>query len=439
VLGTRHEIPALVDKHNVALIVLALHNITGQELRAILNICERTNAVIKSIPDLYGLLNAPNSMMLRDVQPEDLLGRSLVTRHAEVDLSPVTEKDVLISGAAGSIGSELSRQIMDFSPRRVILLDNNESGLHDLTIELRARFPSVTIEPVLVDVSNGAALERAFAQSSPQVIFHAAAYKHVPMLESSPYEALRVNVGGTANMTRLAARFGVERFVFISTDKAVNPSSVMGASKRLGELMLHACRQQGGTTLFTAVRFGNVLGSRGSVVPTFTRQIQNGGPVTITDREMTRYFMTIPEAVNLIIHAACLTCGDDIFLLHMGEVVRIVDLAERMIRLRGLRPYIDIDIVPTGIRPGEKLHEELYTSDEKLKDTIHPGIVQIESWHGQFDRDTFWRHIDSLGNQTGDAPVVLGQLLRVIRFGENGHHVPDMVEAPVPSTSVTSA
>jgi FlaA1/EpsC-like NDP-sugar epimerase len=238
------------------------------------------------------------------------------------------------------------------------------------------------------------------------------------MLEYAPHEALRVNICGSANLMDLAREFQVERFVFISTDKAVNPSSVMGASKRIGELMLHASAQAQSATLFTGVRFGNVLGSRGSVVPTFTRQIQSGGPITVTDFEMTRYFMTIPEAANLIIHAACITDGDDIFLLRMGETVKILDLAERMIRMRGLRPYVDIDIVATGVRPGEKLHEELSSQAETLGETAHPGILQIKGWHGVFDGTAFWKQTEHLIHLNGDGSSVLSELLTVIQHNQ---------------------
>lgn len=415
VLGTRHEIADLVDAHNIDLVVLAIHNIDGPGFRAILELCEQTQAMIKVVPDLLAAVNGKSGVsLLRDVQTEDLLGRNAIARHEGIDLSPIERRVILVTGAAGSIGSELSCQIVTYDPVRVILLDNNESGLHDLLIDLRERHPSVEVLPALVDISQYEALRRVFTEYRPQVVFHAAAYKHVPMLEHSPQEAVRVNIRGTANLMRLAREFTVERFVFISTDKAVNPSSVMGASKRIGELMLHANAQEGSSTRFAAVRFGNVLGSRGSVVPTFTRQIQRGGPVTITHEDMTRYFMTIPEAANLIIHAACLTDGDDIYLLQMGHVVRIIELAERMVRMRGLRPYLDIDIVATGVRPGEKLHEELYTGEESLSATAHPGILRIKSWQPSFDRNTFWQLIDQTLAQPCDQLAIRQQIMHVI-------------------------
>jgi FlaA1/EpsC-like NDP-sugar epimerase len=417
IIGTRHDIIRLAEQHHIDLIVVAIHNISGPNFREILTICEKTQALIKVAPDLHELVNARfNGSMLRDVQAEDLIGRAAITRHEGIDLAPVTNKTILITGAAGSIGSELSRQIMQYHPTTAILLDNNESGLHDLLVELQARHPAVHILPALVDVTSRRALEAVFARHKPQVIFHAAAYKHVPMLQHYPDEALRVNICGTRNLAELASAFHTERFVLISTDKAVNPSSVMGASKRLCELMLHAMSvSQDNHTIFAAVRFGNVLGSRGSVVPTFNRQIDSGGPVTVTHPEMTRYFMSIPEAVNLILHAACMTDGDDIYVLKMGEVVRIVELAERMIRLRGLRPNQDIAIEFTGIRVGEKLHEELFNEIETPNPTQHPQIMQVNRWRGDFDAARFWQALDSLLEMSFDSgSSALAAMTRII-------------------------
>jgi FlaA1/EpsC-like NDP-sugar epimerase len=324
-------------------------------------------------------------------------------------------KVVLVTGAAGSIGSELSRQIASYDPTRLIILDNNESALHDLTLDLQVAYPQLALIPALVDITILQSITRVFATQAPQIVFHAAAYKHVPLLESHPKEALRVNVMGTRQLAELAQQHQVERFVLISTDKAVNPSSVMGASKRLGELTVHAlCQNKACGTLFTVVRFGNVLGSRGSVVPIFTRQIEKGGPITVTHPEMTRYFMSISEAVNLVIHAACLTEGDDIFVLRMGEVVRILDIAERMVRLRGLRPYEDIEIQIVGIRPGEKMHEELHDPAENPVDTIHPYIMRLSRWKTLGATGTFLGKLDHLChnglNQDADIIAELSEL-----------------------------
>ncbi len=417
ILGTRKDIERIAEEKNIDLIVVAIHKISGPDFREILTACENTHALIKVVPDLEALVNARKSTaLLRDVQAEDLIGRSMVTRHAGIDLTPVTDKVILITGAAGSIGSELSRQIMLYNPTQAVLLDNNESNLHDLVVELRAKYPNIDLVPALVDITMRSTLRMIYEKHQPQIVFHAAAYKHVPMLEFYPREALRVNVGGTRNVAELARDFGVERFVLISTDKAVNPSSIMGATKRVCELMLHALSQDEDChTLFASVRFGNVLGSRGSVVPTFNRQIENGGPVTVTHQDMTRYFMSIPEAVNLIIHAACLTDGNDIFVLRMGEVVRIVELAERMIRLRGLRPYKDIEIKFTGMRPGEKMHEELFLGEETPIETLHPNILKVNTWNDHFNWSTFWDRLNRLAQDTPDYQTnVIGKLLQLI-------------------------
>ncbi len=422
VLGTRGDIERLVEAQHVDLIVVAIHKITGADMRDILARCEATKALIKVIPDVFDLMNTrTNAPQLRDVQAEDLIGRNVVTRGAGIALDPVTGKVVLVTGAAGSIGSELSRQIVHFEPTRLILLDIDESGLHDLSIELGARFPQLPLVPVLADITVLDQVEAVFEQHAPQLVFHCAAYKHVPMLEQHPNQGIRTNIGGTQRLAQLARSYQTERFVLISSDKAVNPQNVMGATKRVCELILHALSAQAGNrTLFTSVRFGNVLGSRGSVVPTFARQIDSGGPVTVTHPDMTRYFMSIPEAANLVIHAACLTRGDDIFILRMGEVVRIVELAERMIRLRGLRPYVDIAIEFTGMRPGEKMHEELYDTSERPSDTAHPSIIELHSWSDDFDAAVFFSELDTtLAARFNDRYEALRQLRDLMHIHYN--------------------
>lgn len=419
VVGTRRDIVTITESQKVDLIVVAVHNIAGTDFRDILTQCEKTKALIKVIPNLLNMVSETKSVsLLRNVEPEDLIGRKPITRSKDVDLSPITHKRIIVTGAAGSIGSELSRQILNYEPTKVVLLDNNESGLHDLVTEIRARCPEMDITPVLADITITENVEDIFEHYNPEIVFHAAAYKHVPMLQYYPREALRVNINGTLNVARIAGEYGVQRFVLISTDKAVNPTSVMGASKRIGELYLHALSvQKKYKTLYTSVRFGNVLGSRGSVLPTFTRQIETGGPVTVTHPDMTRYFMSIPEAVNLILHAACLTNGDGIYMLKMGEVVRIVELAERMIRMRGLRPYKDIDIQFTGIRPGEKMHEELHDASEMPSETAHPGIVHLKSWTDKFDARMFLEELEHVfESKPNSESDMLKALLRVINI-----------------------
>lgn len=431
VLGTCGAIPTIAQTQKIDLIVFAIHNVSGARFREILSLCEHTQARIKIVPDVFNLLNNDEQApVLRDVEAEDLLGRQPISWYDEVDASPITGKVVLITGAAGSIGAELCRQMLNYHPVRLILLDNNESGLNDLYVDLKIQHPDRDIVAVLADITHPARLDAIFARYKPQLVYHAAAYKHVPLLEDYPQEAIRVNVGGTLNVAQVAQKHRAERFVLISTDKAVNPSSVMGASKRVCELLTQALSAlPENRTVFAAVRFGNVLGSRGSVVPIFTRQIEAGGPVTVTDPHMVRFFMSIPEAVNLVIQAACLTEGDDLFMLRMGDPVPIVELAERMIRLRGLRPQIDIPITFTGVRPGEKLTEELHTNTEKTYATIHPDIVRLNGTICEWQPHAFVaqaREIIDLGlDVNGTALHRLTQLAESVRCAET--HTADRV------------
>ena len=414
VLGDRQAIPTIAQAHGIDLIILALKNAAGDDFRDILTYCENTSARLKVVPDVDTLLNpSATDYRLRDVNIDDLVGRTIVTRSDIVDMTPITCKLVLVTGAAGSIGSELSRQIAAYKPTHLVLLDSNESDLHDMHIDLRSRYPELPVTPVLGDVTLHAEMRAVFEQFRPQIVFHCAAYKHVPMLERYPQKAIQANVLGTKNVAELASEYHAERFVLISTDKAIDPSSVMGASKRLCELIVYHLQSES-QTRFGAVRFGNVLGSRGSVVPMFTRQIDAGGPVTITDPNMTRFFMTIPEAVNLVLHAACLTHGGELFVLNMGESVRIVKLAERMIRLRGLRPYTDIPIEFIGIRPGEKLHEALYMEHEEAEPTIHPQILHVKHWKSEFS-DEFWTQVNCLID-THDPETIRKQLEQLVRL-----------------------
>lgn len=394
VLGTCKQIPRIAHINSIDLIVVAIHNIDGPSFWHILEYCEATSARIQVVPDIENMLtDVGANFRLRDVQPEDLIGRVAVNRHPAISMKPVMNKVVLVTGAAGSIGSELARQLLDFSPKRLILLDNNESGLFDIAADLALRNPNIEIVDVLADITHVGHVRDIFETYRPQLVYHAAAYKHVPLMEKYPNEAVRVNMGGTLHVAEAARDYGVERFVLISTDKAVKPSSIMGASKRVCEVLMHALADQPGhSTLFTAVRFGNVLGSRGSVVPIFEKQIKQRSPITITHPEMSRYFMSIPEASNLVIHAACLTEGNDIFVLRMGEEVRIVDVAERLIRIHGLRPNQDIPIVFTGVRPGEKLREVLYRDDEDLCATDHPGIMRLAT-RPTISSETFMNHM----------------------------------------------
>jgi FlaA1/EpsC-like NDP-sugar epimerase len=386
VLGGRQAIPGVVERASVDLIVLAIHTIAGRELRDIVAICQETSAQIKSLPSSLAPIaddafKAPTGgplgdSLFGDLTFEDLLGRHSVAIDREQCRHLVRGKTVLVTGASGSIGGELCRQLAELRPGRLVMLDANESGIHDLAVELqRFRSDDTVLVPVVGDVTHERRLRALFAGERPELVFHTAAYKHVPLMEEYPEEAVRVNIGGTRLVMRLAEEYGAERFVLVSSDKAVEPSSVMGATKRVCELLGTSMRRD--RTRFTAVRFGNVLASRGSVVPTFAKQIDMGGPVTITDPAMSRYFMSISEAASLIVQAATYTIGSDVFLLDMGEEINVADLARRMIRLRGLRPEVDIPIVVTGPRPGEKLREVLQSADEHTQPTPHPQVMRL--------------------------------------------------------------
>ncbi len=429
VLGSHQAIPHLVTERKVGLIVIAIHNISGMAMRNILSTCLKTEAQVKILPDFLGNINNLNgSLPLKNISPEDLLGRALHQVDETSCRELIAGKVVLVTGAAGSIGSELSRQILKLQPRRLLLLDNNETGLHDLilvlenclsdTFQVEWKEGHDIIKPIVADITRQKRLQKIFATHQPDLVFHAAAYKHVPLLEQHADEAVLVNIWGTYLAAQLAAAYGAERFLLISTDKAVAPTSIMGATKHVCEMIVtHMIpnlpakatspgpngRQGRRRTRFTAVRFGNVLGSRGSVVPTFTRQIELGGPVTITHPEMTRYFMSLSEAVSLVIQAATLTEGEEIFMLDMGQKIRILDLAHKMIRLRGLRPGPDIPITYTGIRPGEKLHERLVAPHEKQYPTIHPKIFRLYQ-PGEPEAAQLARHIFNLVHLAQNGP-----------------------------------
>jgi FlaA1/EpsC-like NDP-sugar epimerase len=379
VRGSLDDIPLVVAANNIDLIVIAIPNLSGPTLRRIVDRCHQTEARIVVAPALDQYLdNGASELLLRELRIEDLLGREIVEIDVVACKEYLTGATVLVTGAAGSIGSELCRQLVALGPMRLVLLDNNESGLFDLALELGRGSVRPEVIGCPCDVTGVARVDAVFGQYRPTVVFHAAAFKHVPLMEAHPEEAVRVNVSGTRHLAEAALRYGTERMVLISTDKAVYPSSVMGATKRVAELVVQSLTERG-PTRFCAVRFGNVLGSRGSVVPTFARQIEWGGPVTVTDPEASRYMIAVPEAARLIIQAGSFAEPRAIYILEMGDEVRILDLATKMIRFRGLRVGSDIPIVFTGLRPGEKLREELSTADEATGPTAHPGILKITS------------------------------------------------------------
>jgi len=374
VIGTTAEIPELVRQRDLELILLAVPSANAQQMQRIVARCEEAGVPFRTVPPLESLLAGQVSVeALRPVSIEDLLGRESVELDWDGIRSGLAGKRVLVTGAGGSIGSELCRQIAGIGPAELVLLEHAEFNLYRIDRELRRDYPSLALTTRLGDVTDAVTVEAAFRRASPQVVFHAAAYKHVPLLESQVREAVRNNVLGTLRVARASAAHGCERFILISTDKAVHPHNVMGATKRVAEL---CCQDlaDGATTRFTAVRFGNVLDSAGSVVPLFREQIAAGGPVTVTDPNIERYFMTIPEACQLILQSAVLGEGGEVFVLDMGEPIKIHYLAEQMIRLSGKRPELDIPICYVGLRPGEKLYEELFYAIEELRPTPHPKI-----------------------------------------------------------------
>ncbi len=368
--------------------VIAMPTASGKRIREVVQLLSEAKIKSEIVPSMEQLVNgAVKASQLRPVEIEDLLGREPVTLEVDKIRELVRNKVVLVTGAGGSIGSELCRQLAAYSPRRLILVERCEVQIFQIEQDLLARGHGAMVAPLVVDVLDEARMRSVFARFQPALVFHAAAHKHVPMMEHQPYEALRNNSRGTQVVAQLAGEFAVERFVLISTDKAINPTNVMGASKRLAELFVQALQKRNGTpTRFMAVRFGNVLGSSGSVIPTFRRQIAAGGPVTVTHPDVTRYFMTIPEAVGLVLQSATLGEGGEIFVLDMGSPVKIVDVARQLIELSGLKPGEDIEIEFTGLRPGEKLFEELNHKTENMADTAHPKVMRLVGVPGDLDQ-----------------------------------------------------
>lgn len=374
VLGTIDDLPRLVDEMHIREVVIALDDASGKVIRRVMDICAEMNIKTQIVPSLNEFAQGRVTVnRLRDVQIEDLLGREPVTLDDENLREFLGGRTVMVTGAGGSIGSELVRQIIRFDPARVLLVERSEYFLFEITRELTVDAPGVDLVPLIADAGDETRMRQIFETYRPAVVYHAAAHKHVPLMESNAGEALKNNVFVTHLVGKLAGEYGATDFVLISTDKAVNPTSLMGASKRMAELVVQALGNVF-VTKYVAVRFGNVLGSAGSVVPIFRDQIRRGGPVTVTDPEMKRYFMTIPEASQLVLQAGALGTGGEIFILDMGEPVKVLDLAEDMIRLSGLAPYEDIDIAFTGVRKGEKLFEELEVKGENLEKTRHPKI-----------------------------------------------------------------
>ena len=394
VIGTRDKIKEAAKLYDIDEIIFAIPSASNEVKRDILNICEETDCTLKILPGVYQMVDGEiNVNSIRNVDVLDLLGRDPIEVDIESIMGYVKDKVIMVTGGGGSIGSELCRQLVSHKPKQLIIFDIYENNAYDIQQELKINYPDANVVTLIGSIRNVSRLESVFAQYKPDIVYHAAAHKHVPLMEVSPDEAVKNNVVGTWNVARMADKYGVKKFVMISTDKAVNPTNVMGATKRICEMIVQTYNEISKTD-FVAVRFGNVLGSNGSVIPLFKRQIEAGGPVTVTDPNIIRYFMTIPEAVSLVLQAGAYAKGGEIFILDMGEPVKIDDLAKNLIRLSGYTLGVNMEIKYTGLRPGEKLYEELLMKEEGLQETdnklIHIG-KPIE-----FDKENFFDNLEKL-------------------------------------------
>ena len=384
-----------MEKYGVQEIFIAIPNLPGTRKKAILELCKNTGCKIKILPSMAQIVNEEVSVSnFREVEIEDLLGREPVKTNLDEVMGYIAGKVVLVTGGGGSIGSELCRQIAAHYPAKLIILDIYENTTYSLQLELQKKYPELDLTVLIGSVRNTHRVDTIFADYHPEIVFHAAAHKHVPLMETSPNEAIKNNVFGTFNVATAAGRTGTKRMVLISTDKAVNPTNIMGASKRICEMIIQGMQHRFPATNYVAVRFGNVLGSNGSVIPLFKKQIAEGGPVTVTDKNIIRYFMTIPEAVSLVLQAGAYAKGGEIFVLDMGEPVKIDDMARNLIRLSGYEPDVDIPIVYTGLRPGEKMFEECLKEEEGLQKTAN-DLIFIGKPIG-FDRDEFFEQLADL-------------------------------------------
>ena len=418
IVGGREDIPKAVKKYNVKKIIYAIPTSDGQTKKEILDICSTTGCEIQVVPGIYQLVNGEVRMeSLRNVEVQDLLGRDTIQVNWQEIGKYITGKRVMVTGGGGSIGSELCRQIAKNHPEELVIFDIYENNAYDIQMELNRTCPYLNLKVLIGSVRNTARVESVLETYRPHLVFHAAAHKHVPLMEDSPNEAIKNNVLGTYKMAKAAAKYGVAKFVLISTDKAVNPTNIMGASKRLCEMVVQMMGRTTNTE-FVAVRFGNVLGSNGSVIPLFKQQIANGGPVTVTHPEITRFFMTIPEAVSLVLQAGYYAKGGELFVLDMGQPVRIADMARNLIRLSGLEPDVDIKIEYTGLRPGEKLYEELLMDEEGLQETenklIHIGKPII------MDDDQFVQQLKQLEeaciSESSDIKRLVSQIVHTYKY-----------------------
>lgn len=417
--GGRENIPELVERYKIDEIIIAMPSAEQKSVKQILKICNETGCKMRILPGIYQLINGEvSASKLREVQIEDLLGREPIKLDLDIVAGYVTGKVVMVTGGGGSIGSELCRQLAAYKVGQLIIFDIYENNAYDIQQELKRNYPELDLVVLIGSVRNTHRIQTVFEKYRPQIVYHAAAHKHVPLMEESPNEAIKNNVFGTLKTAMAAANNGVEKFVLISTDKAVNPTNIMGASKRMCEMIIQTMAKETARgkyrTEFAAVRFGNVLGSNGSVVPLFKRQIAEGGPVTVTHPEVIRFFMTIPEAVSLVLQAGAIAEGGEIFVLDMGEPVKILDLAQNLIRLSGFKPDKDIKIKITGLRPGEKLYEEILMAEEGLQDTenklIHIG-KPID-----FDENLFLKRLDELKEMADkDTNEIRKLVQRIVR------------------------
>ena len=421
VIGTRDKIKEAAKLYDIDEIIFAIPSASNEVKRDILNICKETDCTLKILPGVYQMVDGEiNVNSIRNVDVLDLLGRDPIEVDIESIMGYVKDKVIMVTGGGGSIGSELCRQLVSHKPKQLIIFDIYENNAYDIQQELKINYPDANVVTLIGSIRNVSRLESVFAQYKPDIVYHAAAHKHVPLMEVSPDEAVKNNVVGTWNVARMADKYGVKKFVMISTDKAVNPTNVMGATKRICEMIVQTYNEISKTD-FVAVRFGNVLGSNGSVIPLFKRQIEAGGPVTVTDPNIIRYFMTIPEAVSLVLQAGAYAKGGEIFILDMGEPVKIDDLAKNLIRLSGYTLGVDMEIKYTGLRPGEKLYEELLMKEEGLQETdnklSHIGKPI------QFDKENFFDNLEKLKeeaySETGNIRELIKEVVPTYHPGEH--------------------
>lgn len=414
VLGKVKEIPEIVKEYGVDEILLAIPSASHEERREILNIAKKSPAKLKTLPGVYEMVDkGVNIKSIRDVEISDLLGRKEIHLNNEKISEYIEGKTVLVTGGGGSIGSELCRQIAQLHPKQLIILDIYENNAYDIENELKRNHPELNLLVLIASVRDKKKIDWVFSTYHPQTVFHAAAHKHVPLMETSPDEAIKNNVFGTLNVSSSAHKFGAEKFILISTDKAVNPTNIMGASKRLCEMIVQTMDSTSEKTDYVAVRFGNVLGSNGSVIPLFKEQIRTGGPVTLTHKDIVRYFMTIPEAVQLVLQAGSYAQGGEIFVLDMGDAVKIYDLAENLIRLSGYEPHKEIEIKITGLRSGEKLYEELLMAEEGLEST--PNALIFVGRPNGFDKMSLKNTLEELEKDIHDDRISADRLKEIMQ------------------------